>query len=182
MSLQAFLGTAPFRGTSHRTALGAPRGLSRVCFGCVFYMPGSVGVDSALLRVALLDTDLLASLLSMLTVALLLNFSSCHPCVSVSVLAMRDELQAKKKSNGTAHLCNNFRQKQGQPREPLEREVHCVGGAPPQSWMSHLTLGNFSALPARLTSLLSDAKVASQFSVFSGSTPPCRNSRGACHA
>ena len=39
---------APLRWTSHRAALGAPRGLSSVCFGCVLYMPGSVGDDSAL--------------------------------------------------------------------------------------------------------------------------------------
>ena len=64
MSLQALLGTAPLRLTSHRAALGAPRGLSRVCFGCVFYMLESGGVDLALLRVAL-------SPLSMVTAALL---------------------------------------------------------------------------------------------------------------
>ena len=58
VSLQALFGTAPLRWTSHRAALGAPRGLSRVCFGSVFYMPESVSVDSALLRVALLETDL----------------------------------------------------------------------------------------------------------------------------
>ena len=74
MSLQALLGTATLRRTSHRGALGAPRGLSRVCFGCVFNMPESVGVDTALSRVALLDTDLSHSPSSMVTVALLFKF------------------------------------------------------------------------------------------------------------
>ena len=72
MSLQALLETAPLRRTSHRAALGAPRGLSRVCFGCVFFFVlESGGVDSALARVALLDTDLLPSPVSLATVALL---------------------------------------------------------------------------------------------------------------
>ena len=81
VSLQALLGTAPLRWTSLRGALGAPRGLSRVRFGSVFYMPGSVADDSALLRVALLDTDLLPSLSSRVTVAPLFNFSSFQLCV-----------------------------------------------------------------------------------------------------
>ena len=71
-----FARDCPLRWTSHRAALGAPRGLSRVCFGCVFYMPGSVGDDSALSRVALLDTGFLPSPSSMVTVALLFNCSS----------------------------------------------------------------------------------------------------------
>ena len=58
----------------------APRGLSRVCFGCVFCMPGPLGI--ALLRVALLDTGLLSSPSSTVTVALLFNFSSFQLCVS----------------------------------------------------------------------------------------------------
>ena len=53
------LGTALLRWTSHRAASGAPRGSSRVCFGCVLFMLESDGVDYALARVALLDTDLL---------------------------------------------------------------------------------------------------------------------------
>ena len=61
-------------------ALGAPRGLSRVCYGCDFHMPGSAGDDSALFRVALLDTDLLPSPSSMVTVALLFNFSLFQLC------------------------------------------------------------------------------------------------------
>ena len=62
---------AALRRTSHRAALGAPRCLSRVCFACVFFMLESGGVDSALARVAFLDTDLLSSPLSLVTVALL---------------------------------------------------------------------------------------------------------------
>ena len=85
LSLQALLGTAPLRRTSHRAALGAPRGLSRVCFGCVFFTLESGGVGSGLARVALLDTDLQPPPLSLVTVALLpsifLLFSSV--CISV---------------------------------------------------------------------------------------------------
>ena len=56
-----FARVCPLRRTSHRAALGAPRGLS----------PESGGVDSALVRVAFVDTDLLPSPLSLATVALL---------------------------------------------------------------------------------------------------------------
>ena len=49
----------PLSRTSHRAALGAPLGLSCVCFGCVFYRLDSGGADSALARVAFLGTDLL---------------------------------------------------------------------------------------------------------------------------
>ena len=62
--------------------MGAPRGLSRVCFECVFFVLESAGVDSALARVALLDTDLLLpSPLSLVTVALLPLYFLHFSCV-----------------------------------------------------------------------------------------------------
>ena len=77
LSLQVLLGTALLSRTSNRAALGAPRGSSLVCLGCVFFSLESGGVDSALSRVALLETDFLPPPSGLLTVALLsFNFSS----------------------------------------------------------------------------------------------------------
>ena len=66
-----------------KSGKGAPHGFfSRVCFGCVFSMQESVGVDSALSRVAFLDTDLVPFRVCMVTVALLFNFFHfSHVCL-----------------------------------------------------------------------------------------------------
>ena len=69
--------------TLHRAALGSPRGSSRVCFGCVFFMLESGGVDSALARVTLLDTDFLPPSLSLMTVLLLIFHLLSSVCILV---------------------------------------------------------------------------------------------------
>ena len=83
LSLQVLLGTALLRRTSHRAALGAPRGSSLVCLGCVFFSLESGGVDSALSRVALLDTDVLPPPSGLLTVALLPLIFLLDSCVCI---------------------------------------------------------------------------------------------------